>query len=162
MQTDGQGRTPPPDAESVTAAREAAADPIRRLLAELAALREYAAHLATAQVDIVRLRARNLFVGLVMGVAFALLAWITAITATVFLIRGIAGGLAAAFGGRAWLGELLTGILILGLLAASMGLIAVTRQKRRRQMKVAKYELRKTRQRDRFGRDAEDAARNAA
>jgi hypothetical protein len=78
------------------------------------------------------------------------------VTAVVLLCRGIAGGLGALFGGRLWLGELVTAILFLAIIGAGVwfGLGRVTKASRERTVK--KYASRQQQQRARFGTDVRE------
>ncbi len=88
---------------------------VRRILADLAALRQQAALYLAARQDQVRLVVRNALIGAVLGVmALAILAAVLA-AAAVLIVVGIALGLGEALGDRLWLGALLTGLAVLGL-----------------------------------------------
>ena len=141
-----------------SASRPAESDPLRRLLSEFSALREYAAHLAATYVDLTRARARKLVISAILGIAAAIVGLTVAIACAIYTVRGVAGGLAAAVGGRIWLGELLAGVAGLCVLAGLAGIAVRMSAKRRHASAVQKYEDRKAGQRARIGRDVEEAA----
>ena len=86
-----------------SASRPAESDPLRRLLSEFSALREYAAHLAATYVDLTRARARKLVISAILGIAAAIVGLTVAIACAIHTVRGVAGGLAAAVaGGSGW------------------------------------------------------------
>jgi len=130
---------------------------------ELGEIFEHFSHLLSAKYDSAALSVRKkvlwaalgllgLFAGL--GVAATL-----GVTLTLFLFRGLAGGLGALFAGRTWLGELVLGALFFAGLAVF--LVMGLRKLKRASLKklVEKYESRKRRQREKYGRTVEDQAR---
>ena len=123
------------------------------LLTLLDELREYASYYLEVQADRARLTLRKLVLGVVVAAAGVTVLLSLVATTTTLLLTGIAGGLAEAFGGRAWLGNLATGggVLLLG----ALGLWTVRGIVGRLGFKhmAAKYAKRRTEQRDRFGRD---------
>jgi hypothetical protein len=134
------------------------ADPLRRLLQELVAIREFASHLVVAQVDSLRLRVAKLALIAGLSVAAVLLGGILAVICLLYIVRGVAGGLAAALGDRPWLGELLAGIGGIALLAALVFLAIGWTGARRRRAQQERFEKRKAQQRARVGFDVEEAA----
>lgn len=90
--------------------------------------------------DRLRLSVRRTIVQVVLGTAAAICAavWLGAASLSVF--RGICGGLAAAWGGRAWLGDLTGGLLALTLAACAMALHRVVASRRELRRLEAKYE----------------------
>ncbi len=79
----------PPTAES---------DAVADILVHLAALGDYVSHYVIAKVDSAGIRVRNLITRVLIGVVLVCLLITTAIVFSVYLIRGIAGGLAVAVG----------------------------------------------------------------
>lgn len=136
-------------------------DLIASLVHELEALAGYATHLAHTQLDLARWRLRTLVLGAVVGgIALACLTAL-AVFAGMQVIGGVAGGL-GALTGSAWLGELLAGMLALGGLAGAAAWAIVRSQRNWQHKKTCEYEERKALQRARYGRDVDDAARDAA
>lgn len=64
-----------------------------------------------------RRRATNIALGAIAGIAIITFA----IASIVVFVRGVTGGFAALFDGRAWLGDLVGGIVLIGALAAAIG-----------------------------------------
>lgn len=125
----------------------------------IAELREYAEHFAQAKLDTLKLAARKAGVWAVAGVLALVAACVFVVTAIVMLVSGIAHGLGVLFGNRVWLGELVTGlVIVLGLAGAIVGGMIVTdRASKKRTLK--KYEQRKRNQQDRFGHDVREQGR---
>ncbi len=72
--------------------------------------------------DRVRLSARRTIVRISLGVAASLCAAVWLGAAMLAVLRGLCGGLASAFGGREWLGELSGGLLALGVTVAAIAI----------------------------------------
>jgi hypothetical protein len=93
-----------------------------------------------------------------LGLLGGIIGLTIAVTATVMLCLGLAGGLGALFGGRLWLGYLVVSVVILSLLAGG-ALFAVSYVTRKsKQATVKKYEDRKRNQRIRYGYDVHERA----
>lgn len=87
---------------------------------QLAEARDYFAYYARTRAEIFRLTVRNfLFIG-VLTVTAVLLAGAVVVTAVVLVTRGVAEALTMLFGGRVWLGDLVTGILLLVFVVAAI------------------------------------------
>ena len=132
------------------------------VLTELAALGEFAGHVLEAWLDEFRLRTRRgvrtLIFGATLGLMLLVVAGATALITVVYFMQGAAGGLAAAAGGREWVGRLLVGALGVAAIGSACWWRETRSARRRLCERTRKYELRKARQRARFGRDVDDAA----
>jgi hypothetical protein len=133
-------------------------DPFASLVAELAALRDFALHFVRAQIDLAKWQVRSLAILAVAGLVAFFATIALAAYATILLLRGLAGGLAAAVGERAWLGALLAGVAGLGGLALVTALLVRAGQKRWKRRKADEYDARKLLQRLRHGRSVDDPA----
>jgi hypothetical protein len=138
---------PPPE-------RDGGADPLYQLLNRLVALADYAGHFASAKLDGIRVRVRNIAIAAFAGLVGLIVAIAVVITFCVYLLSGMAGGLSIAVGNRPWLGNLLTGASGLGLIALGICIVALRVRASQRRARVRKYEKRKARQRVRYARDA--------
>jgi hypothetical protein len=137
------------------------AQAVRDSLAAFAELREYASYYVTAWFDRVRFTLRRAGFLAVVG-AMALVAGCTIIvTSSVLVCVGLAQGIAAALGGRAWAGNLIVGLSLLALAGAGtwFGWSRLSAAFRRKM--VQKYELRQRQQRADFGHDVEERAHEA-
>ena len=125
-------------------------------------LKEYVSYLVTAKLDAAKVSLRNAGIYAALGVVGLLALSALVVTAVVLACYGFAGALGALFGGRAWLGNLVGGILLLGAIGgvAWFGLQKVTGASKERTLK--KYAARQQQQRAKFGEDVEQAASNPA
>jgi hypothetical protein len=93
----------------------------------------------------------------VVLIAISVCVGITAlITATLLVIHGIADGLTDLFAGRQWLGNLVAGVLLLGIGAAAIAGSIRRRDKVQLAKQVKKYEQLRNRHRSRHGRHVAD------
>ena len=67
-----------------------------------------------ARVDLARVTARNIAIFTVLGLVGLLALGATLIVGLVLLLGGIAGAIGAALGGRVWIGDLVVGVVVLG------------------------------------------------
>lgn len=127
----------------------------------VAQLKEYATYFLSTKVDGVRASVRNTALYAVLGLGAALTAAAAIVTGVVLLIGGVATGLGWLFGQRFWLGNLVTGLLVLILFAAGayVGLSYLLKSFRRNL--VNKYEQRQQWERGQFGRDVRQAAQQS-
>lgn len=155
---EGAARCQPAEADPQDASAQRNGDPLDSLLKQLSAVSEYSLHFVEAKLDGAKVRLRHVLLAALAGVIGLVLATTMAIVSGIYLARGVAGGLAVAVGNRAWLGQLLAGLLGLSVLAAFTWVVMGTARMKRLAEKRTKYELRKARQREEFGRDVEQAA----
>jgi hypothetical protein len=139
-----------------------AGDPIRAVLADLAALGEYSLYFVSARLDEARFRMRRVILRLCVGICVAVFAVTVAVHSGNFLMRGVAEGLSALFGREAWLGEMLAGAAGLGLLVGAGAWFVYWSRSEWQREGVEKYELRKARQRAILGTDVDEADAEAA
>jgi uncharacterized membrane protein YccC len=123
----------------------------------LAELREYFAYYTAARIDALKSSVRRLVLWVVVVLIGLLAVAGMVITAVVLICDGICDALTRLLHSRS-LGELLTGVLLLVCLVGSVyfgvGLLHELWHART----VKKYEARRKRQRDQFGRDVSVAA----
>jgi len=116
-------------------------------------LSEYAGYLLSAKIDGIKLAVRNAGIYAALGIVGAMAGGAFVVTIVVLLLRGIAGGLGALFGGRLWLGELVTSVVFLALLGVGAWIVMDRLTKASRERTVKKYASRQQQQRARFGTD---------
>ena len=123
---------------------------LRELAQHFAELREYAGHYCQARGDSLHLAARSAKEQIEVRIIIWLLAAAALVTAVVFGLQGIAGGLTILCGGQDWLGSLLAGT---GGMASLVVVLYIRRWIGHRVMHrrlVEAYERRKRQQRTRF------------
>ena len=116
---------------------------------------EFASYYLAAQADRLKLTAINIAMFVILGAIGAFVGTAIVLTAGVLLIVGIAGGLGALFGGRLWLGDLATAILVLGILFAGTIIVFKKVTGTTRGKLVSAYEQRKSQQRATLGTDVD-------
>lgn len=133
--------------------------PLEPLLAHLAELRRHAGQYLQASADSLRLSVRQTALRTVLACLGAVVGVAVLITSTVFVLSGAAGGLAEAFGGRAWAGQLTVGttLLLMIALACWLGVRKVTDASRRKT--VEKYERRHYEEQAHVDSDAAERSR---
>jgi uncharacterized membrane protein len=150
------------DSDSAQAGGDASANgtphPIDDLFKHLAEVREYALLYLESRKDQIRVRIQKgiLFAGL--GLVALAVAATALIVSVVLLIGGIAGGVAWLLGARPWLGQLITGTVVLGGTALGMWLLARRLTAASRRHLTEKYERKRRELRERFGRQASPEA----
>ncbi|MDB5297472.1 MAG: hypothetical protein JWO31_3455 [Phycisphaerales bacterium] len=129
------------------------------LVERVGEIREYVGYYAATKTDAIKQQAIWVGVYAVLGVVAAVVGLAALVTTGVLLMTGIAGALGALFGGRPWLGQLVTAVLVLALIGVGavvgMKVLAGTFRKSLR----AKYDQRHEDQRARFGADVPQRAR---
>jgi hypothetical protein len=121
-------------------------------------LSEYLGHYFAARKDLWGLRSSKLVWNLAAGVLAGIVGVSLVAVAVARLIAGVAGGLTLLLGGRAWAGDLLTGVLILASAGIGFFLIRKRAESGRRRRLFEKYERRHQLQTERFGHDMSDRA----
>jgi hypothetical protein len=152
----------PPDGDTPDDAGQNGEDPIKLLIDRIEALKGYTGHFAQAKVDGVKVRARKLYARALATLVTVLVIAATVTTGAVYVVHGTAIALTAAFGGRAWLGYLLAGLMCVGGVVGTSAIGIWLGNRRRRHEIVDQYEQRKSIERSRYGRDVDQAARGAA
>lgn len=140
---------------------QAAADALHDLLTQMSELQAYATHFVNAKADGMQhaVRQTAIWVALVMVAVIAAAGAL--VMAIVLLLTGVSQGLAIAFGDRVWLGNAVTGLGLLILIAIIL-FVGIRQQQRKsyNQRKQA-YAERQLRQRAAFGRNVADHAADA-
>jgi len=124
-------------------------------------LKEYAAYYASAKWDGIKLSVRQIVIYAALGVMGLFVGGAMLVMSVILLLNGIAGGLGALFGHHLWLGNLVLGAVLLGLLfgGAILGLKWITGKSKHKT--VQKYESRKRQQRAEYGHDVHERSREA-
>jgi hypothetical protein len=133
-----------------------------RITHDLDELKEYAGYYVGAKVDGIKQSIRNIGLYAALGVLGAIVGGAIVATAAGLLVVGLAEALGNLFGGRYWLGDLVTGILILGLVGGGAYFMMNKLTGAWRTQTLKKYEQRKQDQRQRFDHDVTSRAREAA
>jgi cytochrome c biogenesis protein CcdA len=132
--------------------------PLDAIFGQVRELTEYARFYVETRKDLFRAGLRSLIWKAALGVIAAIAGTTVIVVASAYLLSGIAHGLGELFGERYWLGELVTGaVVLLGLFAAAfLGIKMLTKKSRERIAK--KYERRQQEQHQRFGHSASERA----
>lgn len=142
----------PPPAESVEP------DALKLLLQQFRELGEYFSYYAAAKADILKLSVRNtVLCGFIAALGFVAASGLF-LTAGWLLLIGFAEGVGVLFGDRTWVGNLLTGGLLLAGLAGLMYVMVVAGTRAARERTVTEYAKRQTRQETRYGRTVSERA----
>ena len=112
----------------------------RRIRARVPAFKRHLQDYGSVQLDRARLGLRRTAMRIVTIALVATAAAATTITAGILLATGIADGLTALCGGRAWLGNTLAGVGILGALLATLAVAYELRCRRDRKRLVRRYQ----------------------
>jgi hypothetical protein len=126
----------------------------------VAEIKEYASYLVAAKLDGLKLTLRNIVLYAALGLVGAVIGATVLVTASVYLLSGLAGAIGAIFPDRYgwWLGRVL---VIGGAVAGVMFLMkSLTGSSRKRT--IEKYENRKRVERNLYGHDVEERAREQA
>jgi len=152
----------PPATDDLEQGEVAEPDPLKLLVKQLQELGEYVSYYVTARTDSARLSLRST----VLRISFAALGLVVVagliITATWFVLKGIAEGVGLLFGGRLWVGNIVTGVLLLAGLGLAMYCAVASRRTTSRERVIGKYEQRQARQQEQFGRTVVDPTAVAA
>lgn len=119
---------------------------------------EYVGHLLRVRADKAMLAIRTALIWAIVGAAAGMMGLAAVVYATVLLLSGIAGGLGALFGGRLWLGELLTGLIVASTILIGAFMVARSLIGKGEKALHAKYEAIRKSQREKYGRDVQEAA----
>jgi hypothetical protein len=138
-----------------------AADAFRVILDRVAELRTFGAYYVSAKLDRLKLTIRQIVLLAILGLVAVIAAAAVAVTAIVLVLRGMAGGLAVLCGNTPWLGDLLCGVLVLGILIIGLWSFVRSFTKVNRQATVEKYEREQIRQRADLGSDVTQRAQDA-
>lgn len=133
-----------------------------RITGDLEEIKEYAGYYLAAKVDGIKQSVRNIGLYAALGVLGAIVGGAIVATAAGLLVVGLAEALGNLFGGRYWLGDLVTGVVVLGAVAGGAYFMMNKLTGTWRSQTLKKYEQRKQDQRERFGHDVAGRAREAA
>jgi len=147
---DGGGRPLHPDPPP--------AEAIKQAMNQVAALREFVSYYVAVKIDSLMVTLRNLGIYAAMGVIGLIAAAAMVVTAVVLLLTGIAGAFGQLFSGHPWLGNIITAVLVLGLIAGSVVFVMKKLTNTFRSQTVKKYEDRLSHERQQFGRNVRDEA----
>lgn len=139
-----------------------AAEAIHRIKGDINELKEYASYYVAAKVDGVKRTVRNIGLYAVLGIVGLIAGGAIVATAAGLLIVGLADGLGGLFGGRYWLGDIVAGLLVLGVIGGGAWMMMNKLTGAWKSQTLKKYEQRKQNQRERFGHDVSGRAREAA
>jgi hypothetical protein len=133
-------------------------DAAKKVLDQVAELREYAAYLAAVKLDSLKLTLRKLLIFAALGIVAAIAGVVAICLAVTQVLYGIADGLGLLFGEHYWAGHLLTGALVIGGTALSVVLMVRKVTGASREGTLRKYEIRKSQQKAQYGRDIQQTA----
>jgi hypothetical protein len=138
-----------------------AQEALHTLLHQSSELYAYFWHYIKAQIDLLKLSGRNLFVLAVIAGLGAVLAVSALVVSVVLLLTGLAVGVGVAVGGALWLGQVIVGLamLILFVIAVLIGWSRI--RNRSLSQKVQDYAERQHQQHLQFGHNAADRARHS-
>jgi hypothetical protein len=142
--------------------RNPAAEAFSRIKCDIDELKEYASYYLAAKVDGLKRTVRSIGLYAVLGVVGLLVGGAIIATAAGLIIVGIAEGLGRLFGERYWLGDLVTGLLVLGVIGGGVWFMVKKLTGSWRSQTIKKYEQRKQTQRVRFGHNVNERAREGA
>jgi len=130
----------------------------KQLLNQLRELGEYLSYFVTAKIDIAKLSLRHVVLWAVLAaLGFFVVSALIAI-ASLLMLSGIAEGLGGLFGNRPWVGNFITGSLLLAGLGLGLYCTVVQWNRFARERTAEKYERRQARQQAQFGRHVADRA----
>lgn len=129
------GAAPPPS----EAPDESASELAERLFAQGSALGSRLLRLARIRADQARLQVVRARARLVLGMLAGALALGLGIAGVVFVARGLAGGLTQLFRGRAWLGELTAGLVLVLVPFVALGIARLRSERARIEHYRKKY-----------------------
>jgi hypothetical protein len=129
-----------------------------RIKCDVDELKEYARYYLAAKVDGIKRTVRNVGLYAALGVLGLLVGGAIVATAAGLIIVGIADLLGRLFGDRYWLGDLVTGIIVLAVIGGAAWFMMKKLTGGWRSQTIKKYEQRKQTQRVRFGHNVDDRA----
>jgi hypothetical protein len=140
---------------------EEAKEKVRTMGMQLKELQEYVGHYLAAKSDALKLSVRNVVLYAALGILGLFAAIAFAATAVVLLCIGIAHGLGVLFGERYWLGDIVLAVVFLGAMALGVKIAIDKVMKTSKATTVGKYEQRERAQRQQFGHDVHERAKQA-
>jgi hypothetical protein len=139
----------------------APAESFKNAAAHFAELKEYAGLFVAAKLDALKLTLRNVVLYAVLGLLGAIVGVALIVTAAVYLLSGLAGAIGEIFPQpyEWWAGRLIVGALVLGVTFGGVLFLMKSLTGSSRKRTIEKYENRKRDERDAFGHDVRDRAR---
>lgn len=135
-----------------------AAASFARISKDIEEIKEYGSYYLAAKLDGVKRSLRNLGLYAALGVIGLIAGGAMIATAAGLVIVGLANGLSVLFGHRYWLGYLVTGVVVLGVVGVVAWIMMNKLTGAWRASTIKKYEQRKLDQQQRFGRDVASRA----
>ena len=122
----------------------------------LGELRAYIGYYVSSRLDQFKLTVRSLVIGVALGVVALIALAAVVVVGVVQVLGGIAGGIGQIFPNHAWIGSLITGLIVLVVVffGVRWGIGFIGRMSRA--ALVAKYEAFKKAQHEQFGRSVGD------
>jgi len=153
--------SPPPNPPETDDTHNPAAQAFARIKGDLEELKEYGSYYVATKVDGVKRTIRNVGLYAALGVVGLTAGGAIVATAAGLLIVGLAEGLGRLFGDRYWLGDIVAGLIVLGVVGGAAWFMMRKLTGAWRSQTVKKYEQRKQSQRERFGHDLSNRAAQA-
>lgn len=149
-------------ADEFEQSRMTTSEALNLLLKQVREMKEYFSYYVAVKTDSAKLHLRNTLLWMVLSaMGFVTLCGLL-IIAGWFLLGGIAGGLGVLFGGRLWIGNIVTGVLASAGLGLGMYYAVAKRMSVSRKRTIQKYEERQARQQTEFGHKTCDQATDTA
>jgi tetrahydromethanopterin S-methyltransferase subunit G len=150
-----------PEPEPVTD-ENAPAEALKDVSTRLSELGEYVSYYLTAKVDGLKATGRNIGIYAALGVVGLIAASAMIMTLVVLTFVGIAHGIGDLLWDKWWLGDLITGVLFLTLLAVGAMIMMKKLTASSRERTVKKYAARQQQERTQFGTDVQQRAQDPA
>ena len=132
-----------------------------KVSARLAEIKDYVAYYVSAKLDSYKSSAKSAALWAVVGLLGAVAGTAVLATAGVLVVVGIAEGLTQLFGGRAWLGDLVTGVALLAIVLGTTFLMVRRMLGQSRLATAKKYEALRRQQMAKHGHDVHERAATA-
>lgn len=151
-----------PDTQTQTNAQgPSVEEALQRLQQQVVELGAYTSQLVSAKLDQLKLSGRNAVLWTVVGGLGTLVLITMIVVAVVLLLIGCATGLGMVLDGNLWLGQIIVGLGLLGMLVVAVLIGSRRIQRQARIQKVQHYAERQRQQRAQFGHSATDLANDA-
>ena len=160
----GTGRDPAAAESNGDGASAPPADAFRHATERLAELKEYGALYVAAKLDGLKLTLRNVLIYAALGLLAAIAGTAILVTAAVYVLSGLAGAIGEIFPNEYewWVGRLIVGLLVLGGTFGGVIFVMKSMTGTSRKRTIRKYEQRKRDERNQFGHDVQERAREQA
>jgi hypothetical protein len=144
--------------------RRGPAEALKDASARFGELKEYVSLLIATKVDGVKLTIRRIVLYAILGVVGAVIGVAMLVTAAVYVLSGIAGGIGAAFPDPYgwWAGRLIVGVVVVGASVAGVFVLMKSLTGSSRKRTIDKYENRKRVERNLYGHDVAERAKQQA